>query len=379
MIKKEIQMKGDSMNRKEEISIKEKRVRELMKSLGLEAIVFKKQSNFSWFTGGSINMVPICTEMGFTTILVTEKGKYLISNRIESARNMEEENLKDLGFNLLEYEWFESKEYDFIKKIVPSLKVGCDVSIYSLKNIEPQIKEIRYSLTSAEIERYLWLGEKTSEAIESVLMEVELGQSEAEITGELAKRLWKSRIDPVGYQAAADERAYKYRHPIPTEKKTKKSLMLCVMARKWGLITTITRLLNFGEVSEKVRKQYRDNAYIECEMIAATNPGVKTNSIFNKACELYEELGYHNEWKLHHQGGAMGYDVRDYVCSSDSKEVVQENQVFCWNPSISGTKSEDAFITMKDGFKFITKPVLFPSLEIKVGDITFHRPDILQK
>jgi len=367
------------MNRKEEISIKEKRVRELMKSLGLEGIVFKKQSNFSWFTGGSINMVPICTEMGFTTILVTEKEKYLISNRIESARNMEEENLKDLGFNLLEYEWFESKEYDLIKKIVPSLNVGCDVSIYSLKNIEPQIKEIRYSLTSAEIERYLWLGEKTSEAIESVLMEVEFEHTEAEITGELAKRLWKSRIDPVGYQAAADERAYKYRHPIPTEKKTKKSLMLCVMARKWGLIATITRLLNFGEVSEKIRKQYRDNAYIECEMIAATNPGVKTNSIFNKACELYEELGYHNEWKLHHQGGAMGYDVRDYVCSSDSKEVVQENQVFCWNPSISGTKSEDAFITMKGGFKFITKPVLFPSLEIKVGDIIFHRPNILQK
>ena len=49
------------MNRKEEISIKEKRARELMKSLGLEGIVFKKQSNFSWFTGGSINMVPMRT------------------------------------------------------------------------------------------------------------------------------------------------------------------------------------------------------------------------------------------------------------------------------------------------------------------------------
>jgi Xaa-Pro aminopeptidase len=368
---------GDFMNRKEEIEIKEKRVRDLIRSLGLEGIAFKKQSNFSWFTGGGINMVPVCTEMGFTTIVVTGKEKYLISNRIESARNMEEEGLRELGFNLLEFEWFESREPDLIKKIVPSFNVGCDVSVYGLKNIEPQIKEIRYSLTSSEIERYLWLGEKTSEAIESVLMDVkEPGFTEAEITGELGKRLWKNRIDPVGYQAAADERAYKYRHPIPTEKKIEKSLMLCVMARKWGLITTITRLINFGEISEKIKKQYRDNAYIECEMIAATKPGVQTNKIFDRACE---ELGYHDEWKLHHQGGAMGYDVRDYVCSGDSKEIVQENQVFCWNPSISGTKSEDAFVAVSDGFKFITKPVLFPSLEIKAGDIIFQRPDILEK
>lgn len=367
------------MNRKEEISIKEKRVRKLMKSLGLEGTVFKKQSNFSWFTGGGINMVPVCTDMGFTTIFITEKEKFLISNNIESARNMEEENLEGFGFNLLEYEWFESREHDLIKKIVPSLNVGCDVSVYGLKGIEPQIKEIRYSLTSAEIERYSWLGEKTSEAIESVLMEVEPGQTEAEITGELAKRLWKNRVDPVGYQAAADERAYKYRHPIPTEKKVERSLMLCIMARKWGLITTITRLLNFGEVSKKFKKQYRDNAYIECEMIVATRPGVQTNSIFNRARNLYEELGYHNEWKWHHQGGAMGYDVRDYICSSDSKEVVQENQVFCWNPSISGTKSEDGFIAMKDGFKFITKPILFPKMEVKVDGITFQRPAILER
>lgn len=368
------------MDRKEEIRVKEQRVRELMKLLGLDGIVFKKQSNYSWFTGGGINMVPVCTEMGFSTILVTDKEKYVIANRIEAARNMEEENLGNLGFNLLEYEWFESKEDELIKKIVPTMNVGCDVSVYSLKNIEPQIKEIRYSLLPSEIERYLWLGEKTSEAIESVLVEfVKPGQTEAEITGELARRLWKHRIDPVGYQTAADIRAYKYRHPIPTEKKLEKSLMLCVMTRKWGLIATITRMLNFGEASEKFRKQFRDNVFIECAMIAATLPGEKTGKIFNRSRDLYEELGYHDEWKLHHQGGAMGYDARDYICSSESEEVVQENQCFCWNPSISGSKSEDAIIAMKNGFEFVTKPVIFPELKIEVDGITFKRPGLLEK
>lgn len=367
------------MNRKEEIEIKGERVRALMRSLGLKGVLFKKQSNFSWFTGGGVNMVSICTEVGFTSILVTEKEKYLIANRIEAPRNMKEESLEELGFILLEHEWFESNELDIIKKIVPSLSIGSDMSVYGIKNIEPQIKEIRYSLTAPEIERYLWLGEKTSEAIESVLIELKPNTTEAEVTGELSKRLWMHRIDQVGYQAAADDRAYRYRHPIPTEKKIDTYLMLCVMARKWGLITTITRLMSFKKLPDELKKQYRDNVYIECSMIAATRPGVRTSEIYNMTCSLYDDLGYKDEWKLHHQGGAMGYDVRDYICSSESKEVVRENQVFCWNPSISGTKSEDAFVAIKDGPQFITKPVLFPQIEITVDGMKFNRPAILER
>ncbi len=204
---------------------------------------------------------------------------------------MEEEGLKDLAYTLLEYDWFAHQEYELTTKIIPDPgKVGCDLSIYGLENVGEEIKKLRFSLTPAEIERYLWLGERTSRAIESVLLHLSPGQTEAEVTGELTRLLWKDRIDPVGYQAAADERAYRYRHPIPTERKIKQYLMLCVMARKWGLITTITRIAHFGKIPEKLRKQYQDNVFIECAMIAHTRPGVKVAHVFQKACHLYEEL-----------------------------------------------------------------------------------------
>ncbi len=368
------------MNIMEEVREKEGRVRDFMRKTGLKGILLKKQANFSWITGGSINMVPVITELGFTSILITEHEKFLIADRIEALRNMEEEGLQNLGYVLLDYEWFEYREQELVKKIVPETeKVGCDVPAYGLRNVGEAIKKLRFSLTPGEIERYLWLGERVSQAIESVLLDLKPGQTEAEVTGELARLLWKDRIDPVGYQAAADERAYRYRHPIPTERKIKQYLMLCVMARKWGLMTTITRLAHFGKIPEKLRQQYRDNVYIECAMLAHTRPGVKVAEIFQKTCNLYEELGYHNEWKLHHQGGAMGYDVRDYIAHGASEEVVQEKQAFCWNPSISGTKSEDGFIVHQDGFHFITHPVLFPSLRIELEGSVFERPDILEK
>jgi Xaa-Pro aminopeptidase len=155
--------------------------------------------------------------------------------------------------------------------------------------------------------------------------------------------------------------------------------MLNVMSRKWGLNITITRLMHFGKISEKLLKQYRDNVYIECAMIAATKPGTVTGDIFRKTCNLYEELGYKDEWMLHHQGGAMGYDIRDTIVTSASTEKVQLNQCFCWNPSMSGTKSEDGFIAQKEGFVFLTKPVLFPTLKIQAEGIDFMRPNILER
>ena len=367
------------MERKEEISIKEERIRSLMKSLGLNAVLLKRQSNFSWLTAGGKNMVPISTEVGFSSLLITAFEKFVITSRIESARNMEEEQLEELGFTLLEHEWFEPKELELVRKVVPTLEVGCDMPAYGLKDISEAIKQIRYSLTPPEIERYLWLGEKTSECMESVLTEVKPGDTEAEVTGELTRRLWQYRIDQMGFQAAADERAYKYRHPIPTEKKIDKHLMLCVMSRKWGLITTITRIIHFGKASEKLIKQYKDNVFIECAMIAATRPGVVTNEIFNKTCRLYDELGYKDEWKLHHQGGAIDYDIRNYICTSESTDIVQKNQAFCWNPSISGTKSEDAFIAREDDFVFITKPMIFPTLKIEIDGVEFIRPNMLER
>lgn len=367
------------MDRKEEIAVKEKRLRSLMDSIGLRGILLKRQPNYSWSTAGGVNMVAISTDIGFSSLLFTDKEKFCVANRIEEYRNMEEEGLEDLGFSLLDYEWYKGSELECVEKVVPVNKIGCDIPLEGARFIGDEINRLRYSLTPPEIERYLWLGEKTSRAVESVLQEVNPGDTEAEITGELTRLLWKDRIDQVGFQAAADDRVYKYRHPIPTERKIEKYVMLCVMSRKWGLHTTITRLLHFGKLSEKLRKQYEDNVFIECSMIAATRPGEKTASIFNKARELYEKLGYKDEWKLHHQGGAMGYDIRDSICNAESTEQVQENQCFCWNPSISGTKSEDGFIAQKEGFSFLTKPVLFPTLKIKAEGIEFVRPNILKK
>ncbi|GAJ14933.1 unnamed protein product, partial [marine sediment metagenome] len=51
-----------------------------------------------------------------------------------------------------------------------------------------------------------------------------------------------------------------------------------------------------------------------------------------------------------------------------------------WNPSITGSKSEDTMLATSDGPLLLSKPIIFPQLKTKIGgDYIFIRPDILEK
>lgn len=366
------------MTRTEEILLKEKRLIDLMEAQNLKGILIKKQANFTWLTGGGLNLVGIATEMGVTSLLVTKEGRYVLANKIEAARMMDEEGLKDLGFELLEYEWYVDRETELIQKVVGDLsQVGADVGFGQCRNVDGEIKKLRYSLTENEIERYLFLGEKLSESLEKVMLGIRPGDKECEIAGRIGAELWKYRIDPTGFMVAADDRIYSYRHPIPTERMIKRLVMVSVNARYKGLITTVTRMLHFGKPEAKLLKQFQDNLEIDCRMTEATKPGVPAKVPFEIGLETYRKLGYQDEWQLHHQGGAMGYYARDIKVTSETKDLIVENQAYCWNPSISGTKTEDGIIATVNGPLFITKPIIYPKVELEVNGVTLIKPGLL--
>lgn len=365
------------MTRNEEVKIKLEKIRTLLKQKDLKAILLKKQPNFFWLTAGGSDFVSIATETGVVSILVTEKEQFIIANKIEYPRIRDEE-VKDLDFNFLTYEWFEDRELDLVKKIVGEKKVGCDVYIPDFILLDGEVKKLRFELTEGEIDRYKYLGENLSLVVEETLFKVKKGMSEIEIAGMIAQQLWKLNIQPTAFMIASDNRIGDYRHPIATEKRVEKKVMASVNARYKGLITTITRMAYIGKIPEELKNQYKENVEIECIMIAKTNIGEKLNIPVKAAIEEYEKRGYKGEWKLHHQGGTMGYYPREIRVTPDTDGVVIKNQAFCWNPTISGTKSEDGFIVTENQKIMITKPMIFPKLSLKIEGEQFIRPDIAE-
>jgi len=363
----------------DEIKEKERRVREFLRSKNLKALLLKRQANFSWMTGGGLNLVGITTEFGATALLITEDSKYVLSNNIESPRMIGEEKLEKQGFIVRTFPWYEDYEVPMVRELTGEYPFGSDVPFQNAMMVAEGVARLRYSLTPEEQDRYRWLGEKVSLALEKTLMKTKKGETESEVVGRLCNELWKDRIDPVTFMSAADDRVSQFRHPIPTEKKIKRYLMVSVNARKWGLIVSLTRFVYFGKLPRALRKKYEANVFIDCTLMAHTRPGVPAREVLQKGIDAYREKEYPDEWKLHHQGGSIGYTGRDYRVNFKTPDLIQGNQAFTWNPSITGTKSEDTILATSKGPEMITRPIRYPTLSMEVEDISFVRPAILEK
>ena len=362
-----------------EIQEKDRRMRELLRVKKLTGVLLKRQANFSWATGGGINMIGIATEMGGTTLLITEQAKYVLTSNIEASRMIEEEGVEQLGFQVRVYNWWNDQEAAIITELTGGGPVGCDVPAPDSVNVAEDVVRLRFSLTPSEIERYRWLGEKTSRAAEQILMDTRRGEKECEVIGRLSAELWNDRIDPIGVMGAADDRISRFRHCIPMERPIDRVFMLSVNARKGGLVVCLTRFVHFGKLPEATRKQYEDNVFVDCTFMANTRPGTLAKDVLRMGVEAYKERGYPEEWKLHHQGGPIGYQSRDYRTIFKTPDVIAVNQPFCWNPSITGTKSEDTILATPQGPELITRPILFPTVSLQVGGVRFVRPAILEK
>lgn len=364
--------------RRKEIQIKLKRIYELLENEGLNGIALSKHSNFSWMTAGGKSIVTICVDTGVATLLITKSGCYAVMNNIEVARMREEELLEELGFKIVTMPWYENKTADIIAEIAGDIsKVGSDTFIPGTIPISNKFDPLRYSLTDNEITRYRYLGDTLSAALEEYIVSVKPGMTEYEIAGGLSRVLWRHDIDPVLFLVSSDERAYIHRHGIPTDKKLKKHLVISVNGRYRGLITTVTRVVNFGKEDAALKKQYDDTCEIECRTIAAIKIGTDDIAAYNMNRDSYNALGYSDMWEKHGQGGSQGYNNRDYMITPSSHRITVLNQCYCFNPVIDGTKTEDAFIITKDGPIFVTRPITFPKIYKEIGGILFERPDMV--
>ena len=146
----------------DEIREKERRVREFMGSKGLKALLLKRQANFSWMTGGGLNLVGITTEMGVAALLITENAKFVVCSNIEAPRMAGEERLEEQGYAIASFPWHEDSETALIKKLAGGGKIGCDAGFPEAEVLPEDIARLRYSLTPDEVERYRWLGERVS-------------------------------------------------------------------------------------------------------------------------------------------------------------------------------------------------------------------------
>jgi len=359
----------------DELKVKKDRIYHLLENKGLDGLILVKNSNIAWLTGNMDNRVVYTSEKGVVKLIVLKDNILVLTNNIEAERVIKEEGLGKKDFQVMTNQWYER---DLSDDLIRKYRLGGDCYLPGVNNLEEEIKQLRFSLLPGEIKRYRILGKETSKIISKICKNIRPGETENEIRGRLAQNLWSKNINPHLILIGSDERIFAYRHPIPKDKKIRKYVMVVVCAERDGLIVNMTRFIYFGLIPQELKEKLYAVAKVDASFILNTKIGVKIADIFQNAIGTYKEVGYPDEWKFHHQGGAAGYETRDYIATPDSSQIVQPNQAFTWNPSIKGVKSEDTILITEKGYEIITEDSDWPKVEINYQSNKIARPAILQ-
>lgn len=355
---------------KSEFEKKLQRIRKLMERSGIQNLSIGEPINILWLTGGR-PYVNIISPKACAELIITQDKVYLISNNIEARRLMQEE-LTDLPMETVEFSWWEAKGHqDAMTEIVQGKEV------YSDSKMGEKFSRLRWELLSEEQERYMETGKCASKILEEVAFGLKPGDTELEVAKMIKRISAENDFYPWVNLVAADDRAYNYRHPLPTEKPIEKYVLLAISGHKYGLMTSLTRLVHFGKVPEDLRKRHQAVLKVDAAFIGATKPGVKVKDIFEAGKTAYEQVGFGNEWHYHHQGGMAGYNSREFRASSHCEETVAASQAYAWNPSIAGTKSEDTILVIESGHSIVTEAIQYPVTEVEYKGESMYRPDIL--
>lgn len=350
----------------------------------LGGVLLNSQHNFAWATAGANNVIDTSRENGAASILIRNDGKkFIITNRIEMPRMLAEE-VSENEFEPVEFAWeAEKASPTFLTDFAASLlnngeKIASDIFLSSTaQTIESQIARCRYQLTDAEIERFRDLGKDSGEVVGDLIKNLAPGVSEKVIARQVADALAARGIRSIVTLAAADERLEKFRHPVPTDKIWEKVLMIVVCARRDGLIVSLTRIICAGKIPGALERKTEACARVNAKILAATKPKASGADIFKIIADAYAAEGFSGEEHLHHQGGASGYKTRDWVAHPKSPETVQVNQAFAWNPSITGTKTEETIIAFADGIEVITETPDFPNITVEIDGREYSSPAVL--
>jgi len=359
-----------------ELAEKERRLRRLLTEHKLDALVLARLNNFAWATGGRDCAVFFAGEKGEAQIVLTSDDKFLLVPNVEAARLAAEEELEAQGYRLVVHPWWQPGQE--LARVTRGKRWGADCPYPGALDLAGEVARLRWQFTPAEQERFRWLGRASAEALEAAARSAAPGLTERQLMSNLATECLARQVAPVLMLVGSDERLLRYRHPVATAKPIESDVMLVLCGRRWGLIASATRLVHVGPLPAELKRRAAAVAHVDATLIAATRPGRRACDIFAQGARAYAEAGYPEEWQHHHQGGLAGYAAREYLAQPDCQEVVQVDQAFAWNPSLSGVKSEDTFLLTLAGREFLTVTGDWPYTRVSIENETIDRPSILQ-
>jgi antitoxin VapB len=360
----------------DEIGIKKQQLIEFMAERSLAGVLLSRHENVAWATAGQVDMrVGIPAATGSAAVLVRGDGSGFYITTNNEAPRMHDEEFGGLPFELVVLPWQEGDFVTAAHRLAVTGSLGADTPEANCEVVN--LAGLRSQLQPAEIERYRSLGAMTARIVEDVVLHIEPGETEEEISAITASRLIQKAILPSVLLMAVDDRILKYKHALPRGRRLQRFGMVNLCARKWGLVISMTRFVHFGPMPQGLVDGFEAAAKVNGALLHATRAGATAQHLYAVAKDAYAAAGFPGAEEFHHQGGATGYGEREWVATPMGAEIVLDRQAFAWNPSCEGGKVEDTVLLRDGAIELLTETTEFPSVETVVGGQSYRSAGVL--
>ncbi|HEV8190980.1 MAG TPA: M24 family metallopeptidase [Ktedonobacterales bacterium] len=363
---------ADMDQRRGEIASKLGALRARMEACGVDVLHLTTEANTAWITAGATTYIDEARDAAAFGVAVTSNHAFVLADTIEEPRLHEEEQLDQLGFEIVAEPWY--RRGLFAAGLGSDKRVGRDNGV----DMSVEIQQLRMVLGPAERVRLREVCAEAAEVMAEAIPAVHPGMTEfgaaALLAGASRKRGGTATVALVG----SDERIYRYRHSLPTHKPIERYAMLVLCYRRYGLVSALTRLVYFGTLPDELRSLALAVARVDAEMIRGTQPGKAHADMFALAKQAYTREGHPEAIEEHHQGGSIGYLSREILATPEADTPIVVGQAFAWNPSIRGAKAEDTILLGQGGPDVLTQVAGWPAWSVTVDGQEIARPAILE-
>lgn len=345
------------------------RVRELLVSNNLDAIVVRSNSDLMWVTGFE-NVFD--TEQAHVAIITREYCVLHTDSRYATAMRAcaQRDGVWQIDASRMREPQFVAEALRELSLVTGRIAIDTSMPLamyrkYSdempnarFKERESDILALRSVKDAEEIEYMKAAQDVASRAFTETLARAEVGMTERELSLELEFNMRRGGADELAFaNIVASGPNSANPHAIPGERQLQPGdlVVFDFGARVNGYCSDTTRTVCIGEPSNEQQKIYDAVALANAEVRKALKPGVTGAQMHKLAEEVLADAGYANRMG-HALGHGVGIDIHEYPVLGPSNEnplvvgnvVTDEPGIYL--PGHDGVRIEDFGCITEQGF-----------------------------
>lgn len=363
-------------DRRADVEQKHRQIIEYLDQNGLDAVVLTRADSVAWFTAGAELGQTFAGDHASVMLFINRNSRAVLADNVQSARVFEEE-VAGLGFQLKERPWHDDPQ-DFIAELSHNKKVVSDNGVRGLRNDADGLRLLRLTLSHRERQVLRELGRAVTLAVEATARNFHPGETESDVAGHLAHRLFREGIAPLEIRVAGDDRLARYRQFTFKASPIRRRATIAVSGRRQGVCASVTRTVAFGPIDEATRQAHYLASMVDATFIYFSRPHETVSEVFRRAKRIYEKFGRPDEWMLDYQGFITGHHPRERMLKPDDDFQLLPEMAVRWSPSVAACSSEDTIVVdSRGGYEVVTEAQNWPKIGVQVKGYALPRPSIL--